>query len=403
MSASTTGPAQAARAGEATEVGTGLYLIPGHHPASMWTDANVPNIMALHSGRELFLLDTGLGPAQRQAITGLARGLGGQFDRVTLLNSHGHADHMGNNDVLGDLGAATTRHFISEKSAPYFDTLNFFRDAYNEGGKYFDYVAGLDLSVDALMPLLVRAGVDPHADPALLTGVGKDIAGLGLTRVISHFMGDLMIRNLSETYPPVHINVAGASLYEDAAPQSFRYGEAQWQGWQIGDVCVFQAQGHTPDGVIFYLPEHKFLFFADETTTIPIWGDTSPGHAARNLGRVLAMVDAGAVDSIAAGHFPLEVITGADNIRAIVDGFLAQKNGFEKAVRAGLAACPGTVTIDQLYDHLSAHRDRMTSSFLAMQFPKMPTFFKLTLLNYCREHLTETRDQAGQRAFRAES
>jgi hypothetical protein len=73
--------------------------------------------------------------------------------------------------------------------------------------------------------------------------------------------------------------------------------------------------------------------------------------------------------------------------------------GFESAVGAGLAAFPGTVTIDQLYDHLSAHRDRMTSAFLAMQFPKMPTFFKLTLLNHCREHHTETRDQAGQRAF----
>jgi len=30
---------------EAAEVRPGLYLIPGHHPASMWTDANVPNII----------------------------------------------------------------------------------------------------------------------------------------------------------------------------------------------------------------------------------------------------------------------------------------------------------------------------------------------------------------------
>jgi glyoxylase-like metal-dependent hydrolase (beta-lactamase superfamily II) len=400
MSENVTGSADAT---EATEIGPGLYLIPGHHPASMWTDVNEPNIMALHAGRELYLLDTGLGPAQRQAIVNLASRLGGQFDRVTLLNSHGHADHMGNNDVLADLGAASTRHFISEKSTPYFDTLNFFRDAYNEGGKYFDYVSGLDLSTDALMPLLTRAGLDPDTDPAQLAALGKDLAGLGLTSVISHFMGDLMMRNISETYPPIHISVGDATFYESSAPQAFRYGEAEWRGWQIGDVCVFQAHGHTPDGVLFYLPEHRFLFFADETTTIPIWGDTSPGNAARNLGRVLAMVDAGAVDAIAAGHFPLEVITGADNIRATVNGFLAQKNGFESCVHGGLAAFPGTVTIDQLYEHLSTHRGRMTEALLAMQFPKMPTFFKLTLLNYCREHLTETRDQAGRRAFTAAS
>jgi hypothetical protein len=28
-------------------------------------------------------------------------------------------------------------------------------------------------------------------------------------------------------------------------------------------------------------------------------------------------------------------------------------------------------------------------------------FFKLTLLNYCQEHLTETRNEAGQPAFKA--
>lgn len=400
MSEKAAGPAGTA---EATEIGPGLYLIPGHHPASMWTDANVPNIMVMHAGRELYLLDSGLGPAQRRAIVNLARKLDGQFDRVTLLNSHGHADHMGNNDVLADLDAASTRHVISEKSAPYFDTLNFFRDAYNEGGEYFDYVSGLDLSVGALMPLLTRAGLDPDTDPALLAAIGKDIAGLGLTSVISHFMGDLMIRNIAETYPPIHINTRGVAFYESSAPQTFRYGEAEWQGWQFGDVWVFQAHGHTPDGVLFYLPEHRFLFFADETTMIPIWADTSPGNAARNMGRVLAMVDVGAVDAIAAGHFPLDVVTGADNVRATVNGFLAQKNGFESCVHGGLAAFPGAVTIDQLYEHLSAHRDRMTEALMGMQFPKMPTFFKLTLLNYCREHLTETRDKAGRRAFTAAS
>lgn len=386
---------------EAVEVQPGLYLIPGHHPTSMWTDSNVPNIMALHAGRELYLLDTGLGPAQRQAITDLGRKLHGQFDRVTLLNSHGHADHMGNNDVLSDLGAAFTRHYISEKSAPYFDTISFFRNAYNEGGKYFDYLTGLDLSAEALMPLLARAGLDPHTDPARLEAVGRDLADLGLTHVISHFMGDLMIRNLSETYPPIHINVDGAQFYEATAPRTFRYGDAEWSGWQIGDVCVFAAGGHTPDGVVFYVPDHRFLFLADETTTIPIWHDTSPGNAASNLRKVLAMVDAGAVESVAAGHFPLDVITGPDNVKAVVNGFLAQKSGFESTVSGALAAFDDSVTVDELYDHVVTHATGPARALLAMQFPKMPTFLKLTMLNYCREHLTETTNEAGRPAFKA--
>ena len=381
----------------ATEVRPGLYLIPGHHPASMWTDTNVPNIMALHAGRELYLLDSGLGPAQREAIVALAHKLAGQVDRVSLLNSHGHADHMGNNDVLADLGVAHTRHFISALSAPYFDTMEFTRNAYNEGGPYFDYVAGLNLSVSSLMPLLVRAGLAPDADAARLAAVGAEIGALGLTRVISHFMGDLMIRNLSETYPPIHNNAEGAQHYEDTPARTFRYGDAEWQGWQIGDVCVFPSHGHTADGVVFYLPEHKFLMFGDETTMIPIWRDTNPDNAVRTMHRVLAMVDAGAVEAIAAGHFPLDVVTGADAIRTTLTGFLAQKSGFESLVQGALAAVPGdTVTVDELYDRLAAQPDGAAASFLAMQFPKMPTFFKLTLLNYCRSHLTEV---PGQHAF----
>src|SRR5918912_1441317 len=94
-----------------TEVGPGLYLIAGHHPVSMWTDVNVPNIMALHAGQTLYLLDSGLGPDQRQAILDLAGRLHGQFDRLLLLNSHGHADHMGNNDVLAAIPASDKSHY----------------------------------------------------------------------------------------------------------------------------------------------------------------------------------------------------------------------------------------------------------------------------------------------------
>ena len=43
---------------------------------------------------------------------------------------------------------------------------------------------------------------------------------------------------------------------------------------------------------MFYFPGHRFVFIADETMTLPIWDDTSPGNAARNLSKVLAMADA---------------------------------------------------------------------------------------------------------------
>src|SRR5215469_10409024 len=95
------------------ELQPGLFLIEGRHPASMWKDVNVPNIAMLHAGTTLYLLDSGIGPEQKAAVLALAERLQGQFTRLVLLNSHGHADHTGNNDVLGMIQASEKHHYIS--------------------------------------------------------------------------------------------------------------------------------------------------------------------------------------------------------------------------------------------------------------------------------------------------
>jgi glyoxylase-like metal-dependent hydrolase (beta-lactamase superfamily II) len=385
---------------EIHELQPGLYLIEGRHPVSMWQDVNVPNVAAVHAGATLYLLDTGLGPEQKQAILELAGRLQGQFTELVLLNSHGHADHIGNNDVLGTIAASQKRHYISERAQPYFDTATFFRNAYNEGARYFDYLQGLDLSVEGLMPLLIRAGLDPHTDQAQLLDLGRRIGQLGLTRVISHYWGDLLMRNVGETYPALHPSVETMQWYETLPQESFQYGAGQWTGWRVGDVCVFAGQGHTADGVLFYVPAHKFLFFADETTTIPIWKDTNTDNTARSFRNTLAMVDVGAVETIAAGHFPLQVVSGADAIRQTITAFLEQKVSFDREVSAAMAQFPNGVSIDDLYTYLHGQGQGVVAQLAGAQFPKMPTFLKLTLLNFCRQHGTESQDASGRPVFK---
>jgi len=317
-----------------------------------------------------------------------------------LLNSHGHADHTGNNDVLGAIAASQKLHYISERAQPYFDTLTFFRNAYNEGARYFDYLQGLDLSVEGLMPLLIRAGLDPHTDQAQLLDIGRRIGQLGLTRVISHYWGDLLMRNVSETYPALHPSVETMQWYETLPRESFQFGAGQWTGWRVGDICVFEGQGHTADGVLFYVPMHKFLFFADETTTIPIWQDTNSDNTARSFRNTLAMLDVGAIATIAAGHFPLQVVTGVEAIRQTITAFLEQKVSFDREVSAAIAQFPNGVSIDDLYTSLHGQGQGVVAQLAGAQFPKMPSFLKLTLLNFCRQHGTESQDAAGRRVFK---
>ena len=48
------------------------------------------------------------------------------------------------------------------------------------------------------MPLLTRSRLDPNTDAATLAQVGNLIHSLGLTKLINHYWGDLMMRKIGE-------------------------------------------------------------------------------------------------------------------------------------------------------------------------------------------------------------
>src|SRR5688572_14070040 len=79
--------AEHGREGEIHEVQPGLYIISGRHAVSEWDDPHFATIVAIHAGTTLYLLDSGLGPEQKQAILDLAGRLRGQFTELTRLNS----------------------------------------------------------------------------------------------------------------------------------------------------------------------------------------------------------------------------------------------------------------------------------------------------------------------------
>ena len=188
--------------------------------------------------------------------------------------------------------------------------------------------------------------------------------------------------------------------YETLPRESFRYGTAQWAGWRVGDVCVFEGHGHSIDGMLFYVPAHRFLFFADETTTLPIWKDTNTDNTARSLHNALAMVEAGAVETIAAGHYPMEAITGAAAIRETIMPFLELKLAFDREVSAAVTTSREGVAIDDLYTELRSQPQGVVARLAASQFPRGSTFLKLTLLNFCQQHFTEVQRATGRPVFK---
>ena len=111
--------------GDLHEIAPNLVVIEGHHPHAMWEDPDLPTIAAYRGERTLYLFDTGVGPEQRAALLRVAEQLGGA-EEVLLLNSHGHVDHLGNNDVLAEIPAARRRHLFPRAARPALDFEAFF-------------------------------------------------------------------------------------------------------------------------------------------------------------------------------------------------------------------------------------------------------------------------------------
>ena len=146
--------------GDLHEIAPNLVVIEGHHPHAMWEDPDLPRIAAYRGERTLYLFDTGAGPEQRAALLRVAERLGGA-EEVLLLNSHGHMDHLGNNDVLAEIPAARRRHLFPLAARPGLDFEAFFGRMYRRGVPYFDYLTGLSIDPAAVASILRAVGADP--------------------------------------------------------------------------------------------------------------------------------------------------------------------------------------------------------------------------------------------------
>jgi glyoxylase-like metal-dependent hydrolase (beta-lactamase superfamily II) len=138
-------------------------------------------------------------------------------------------------------------------------------------------------------------------------------------------------------------------------------------------VWVLEERGHTPDGVLFYIPEHQLLHTADMTLPIfPTFPDTN-GKATREvLGRCHAMASAGAVSLLTEGHFHERIIRGQDEVVAFLGTILTEHDRFQDILREILEDHDG-LTVGEVYAFVcQRHDDPVVRHYLALEYPHHP-------------------------------
>ncbi len=292
----------------------------------------------------LTIIDSGAYPEDRKAVLTAAAELG-EFSRVVLINSHGHVDHVGNNDVIHELQAAEVEHYISAKDYPNLrDQAGFFVSLMEEASRFLDM-----------------------GSPA---------------QVVARLMA---------LFPELRTNKDRAALLEDHFPLvTHGIGGLSFQAFSVHNVLVIPTQGHTIGHVCCFFPEDRFFYGADEFIgAVAPWGDSNPENQLAACRLVIGLIQSGAVTHAARGHHwgIADGGTFAQALQAIIE----TTEQWNRNVRELLESGPQTIRA-----LLAEMRERMPESFGPNANPLFDT---MKVINTCHRMGTESKGTAPDTLF----
>ncbi|WKD36768.1 MBL fold metallo-hydrolase [Streptomyces xanthophaeus] len=203
--------------GDLVEIDDRTVLVLGRELDLAHGQADVANALVHRAGDTLVLVDTGVTPAFRAALRAAADSVG-PWSRALLLTTHGHPDHVGNNDLADELGVPV-EHGVP---APDLDQM---RDPESYWVRSFERIAW----------------AAPLPAPELAA------------KVMSLFT-------------PMRPFSVATRTYEERPPEPIRIGSLRFSGWTFADgaVRVLRSQGHCAGHVIVHLRDCGVLHLSDE-------------------------------------------------------------------------------------------------------------------------------------------
>ena len=336
--------------GDIVQLADNLWLIVGDGPK------DYPNVVVYKAGDRMYVLDSGAGRVLRASILKVMQEAG-PLQSFTLLNSHGHADHVGNNDVIHMAQAKEKHHYLSSAGLALLDPVPYFTDLFLRLSAYYDPLTAY--RVDRLKWQSLKLIRDTIA---LFAGEKTAITAVW-SIYIKHFQ-------------PFHPSRETMEFYESLPRQTITIGGVQWSGWVLGenDVWILEERGHTSDEVLFYLPEHKLLFTADLTFPMfPTFPDTNGALTREMLQRCFDMASAGAVSLLINSHFiSPAVYRGQEEVVPFLETLLNEHDRFQVVLREILENHDG-LTVSEVYSYLrQRHVDPVVRHYLSMEYPDHP-------------------------------
>jgi glyoxylase-like metal-dependent hydrolase (beta-lactamase superfamily II) len=350
--------------GDVHQLADNLWLIEGEWPDDLEKDPDIANAVLYRAGDRLYLMDTGVGSKMR---TGIERALAeaGPARSFTLLHSHAHVDHVCNNDLIHTVKAAEKHHYFSEPGQVMLDYNRYFSDIFYQLSEYYDPFAGF--RANRVRWRLIRLVRDTLA---LFVGQQQALR--------------IMMPIGLKKWEPVYLSRETMEFYETLPRQKIRIGDVTWTSWMMGDddVWVLEDRGHSPDHVLFYVPEHHFLHAGDMPgETFPLWPDSDGQAHEQSLRKCLAMTRAGDVQLLTDGHHH-QIYRGSDEIEPFLERFITVREHFQQAL-ANIMEKGDGLTVPQVYARVQTCGDDPAVRWhLDAEYPHSPLCLQQTIALY---------------------
>ncbi|MHC1560152.1 MBL fold metallo-hydrolase [Actinomycetospora sp. C-140] len=294
--------------GDTVRVDDRTLLVTGQELDVAHEQPDVGNALVHRTGEYLVLVDTGVTTAFRDAVRRAVDQVG-PWSRLLLITTHGHTDHVGNNDLVDELAAergVTAEHWVPARDVEQMcDPVSYWERAFDR-----------------------LAGVAPMPAPPELSA----------KKVVSLFQ-------------PLHPFGATTRVLEERPLERLSLGPARMTGWSFADgaVRVLRSQGHCAGHVIVHLRDAGLVHLGDEVNgPCGAMRDADQLKLATVFGAVATAAADGAVSVITEGHDDT-VRRGADAV-AHLDGILDQVVALQEAAleitRGHDTVAPGEFTTD---------------------------------------------------------
>jgi glyoxylase-like metal-dependent hydrolase (beta-lactamase superfamily II) len=296
--------------GDVVRAAPNTLMVVGRELNQAKGEADIANSILYRTGDTLYVIDTGATPSFRAPLRKAIRRLR-PFRHVVLINTHGHPDHLGNNELVMKTPAVSHRHYMSR----------------------LDY------------------GIADHY-------VAQSL-GAGIARISGYIPGfdDPMAqgRALFDLFQPLEQSKSTRRPIESLPRHAVRIGKLRTRGWTFGDddLVVVRTGAHTHGELIVYFPKTHLLHTADETVSYyPVWPESSPTPTRQVFVEMREAASGNGARILTEGH-RFEVERGAGRIRERLQGLLDGWDAYDRAAKRLLTeAAPQGVTVGELVDRI---------------------------------------------------